>query len=374
MDLSLPHDIGLQLRDTNAEKIERFENILPRVHFLDVEVDLPMIKGLVQRKERFKRLKSARIDFTSTPYEEPPILDCLAPVTSLDLSCSFFPWTGDGTPYGLLRSVDSHWPNLTTFHGDRLPANFLRRILFSAPLLRAVTMHDTNNASSDWSTVSPAPTCHVNLRHLSLTCPIYDSLPDDVLEHLHLPGLKSLHVEYGLSPKPFLSFLRDTHGSLVELSLKQSLAKLDDQRAMYTLCPALKTFLSWVEPDDLGMLVVSSQSKLCPTLRHLTLHDFDVDSARALADICASRGLAPFSTPDCSSGSFQLDRITVYMELDNVSLFRQHCLGGNENYDNPPLDTGFLLLDTVRLSLSYDHSTDFYTTTLRHPWTFPIKP
>ena len=87
------------------------------------------------------------------------------------------------------------------------------------------------------------------------------------------------------------------------------------------------------EPHDLRMLAVSSQSKLCPILRHLTLHEFvlpDANSADAFAGICASRGLAPFSTPDCSAGSFQLDRIALYL----------------------PWDPGFLLLDTVRLSLS----------------------
>ena len=103
------------------------------------------------------------------------------------------------------------------------------------------------------------------------------------------------------------------------------------------------------------MLAVSSQSKLCPDLR-LTLHEFclpDADSADAFAGICASRGLAPFSTPDCSAGSFQLDRITLYMYTpDTVSLFRQHCLGDNESYSNLPWDPGLPLLDTVRLSLS----------------------
>ena len=157
-ELSFPHDIELRLLgDTNAEKIERFENILPRVHSLDVDVDLPMIKGLVQRKEHFKRLKSAKISFTSNSFEEPPILDFITPVTSLTLSCRR---SSDPTSYAVLRSVDSHWPNLTTFHGDRLPSIFLRKIIFAAPLLQAVTMHDPRNTSFDSNTAQTLDVWH----------------------------------------------------------------------------------------------------------------------------------------------------------------------------------------------------------------------
>ena len=354
--LSFPHDIELRIWHTNAKGIEQLEEILPRVHSLDVRVDLPMIKGLVQMKESFKRLKSATIHFTLNCSDEPPTLDFLTPVTSLNVSCSN-PLAGwERNPYMFLRSVYFHWPNLTTFHGEQLPATFLHRILFAAPLLQEVTMHNPKDTTSfDSSTASLAPTskvCHADLKYLSLTCGRNSSLPDDILKHLHLPGLKKLHVEH--APQSFLSCLQETHGSLVELSLGEPLGTLDDRREMYTLCPALKTFtLDYAVPEDIGILVMSPQSKLCPTLRHLTLHNFvlpDADSARVFEDICSSRGLVPFSTPNSPEGLFQLDRITAYMDdPDTVCLFRQRCLlGDNDNLVLP----WFLLLDPVRLSFS----------------------
>ena len=366
MELSLPHDIMLRIRHTqaNADKIERFENILPRVHFLDVDVDPPMIRGLVQRKESFKRLKSAMIFFTSNSSEEPPTLDFLAPVTSLDLSCHSS-WSG----VTLLRSVDFHWPNLTTFHGNHLPATFLRRILFAAPLLRAVTMHDTKGPSVNSSTASPAPTCHVNLRHLSLTYEEPHSIPYDLLRHLRLPGLKTLHVTYqDISPEPFLSFLRETNGSLVELNLEEPLGTLDDQREMYALCPALETLILYgAQVKNLDILAVSPQSKLCPALRHLMLHDFDVsetDDARVFEDFCSSRGLTPFTIPNSPAGPFQLDRITVYPRY--VPSFCEHYFQMVEKFHVLYLvDFVFTLRDTVCLSLSI-HILPTFTFTFRY--------
>ena len=325
IELSFPHDIELRLRDTNAEKIERFENIFPRVHRLEVQLDLPMIKGFVQRKESFKRLKSLAIYFKSGPSEDLPTLDFLTPVISLSLSCHDF-YRKRGDLSAPLRPIDCHWPKLTTFHGDFLPASFLRRILFAAPLLREVTMEDVKDIPFDSSTASPASICHTNIECLSLTCDIVTCLSRELLQRLHLPGLKNLHVEYTiLSPETFLSFLRETHGSLVKLTLKEPLGTLDNQREMYTLCPALNTFtLSHAASENLDILVVSPQSKLCPALRHLTLRDLvlhDDESARVLEDFCSSRGLTPFNSP---AALCQLDRITVYPTP--VYLFHQHCL------------------------------------------------
>ena len=335
-ELSFPHDIKLCLRGINAETIQRFENILPRVYLLDVHVDLPMIKGLIQRKESFKRLKSAIIYFTSNSPEEPPTLDFLSSVTSLCLSCRDLRLPlgrNSRTLHALLRSADCYWPNLTKFCGDRLPPTFLRRILFAAPLLRVVTMNDFRQLSLDSGTASSV--WHANLKYLSLTCESFHSyLPCKVFQYLHLPGLENLHVEYKVqSPENFLSFLRETHGSLVKLTLNEPLQTLDDQREMYTLCPALKTFtlVGRAKPQNLGILVMSP--KLCPTLCHLTLHDLvlrDDDDARILESFCSSRGLVPFSTPPIPpAGLSQLDSITLYPK--SVSL---HCRRvDRENYN-----------------------------------------
>ena len=351
-ELSFPHTVMLRLRETNAEKIERFENILPRVDLLDVHVDLPMIKGLVERKESFKALKAAIISFTSNSSEEPPTLDFLNPVTSLTLSCRHLQRRRDDpTPYAVLRSVDSHLPNLTTFHGDQLPSSFLRRILFAAPLLRNVVMQDLKHTSSDSNTAGPTPTsnvCHVNLRYLAFITPSSDTIPHAAFQHLQLPRLKNLRVEHkAVSPELFLSFLRETHRSLVKLTLKEPLGTLDNQREMYTLCPALKTFrLDNAKAENLRILAMSPQSKLCPALRYLTLHDFSLlgdDEARVFEDFCSSRGLAPFKAPDCPADSSQLDHITVYPK--SIHLFRQYCL----RVDNGSFDHLFI---AVRLSLS----------------------
>ena len=358
-ELSFPHGITLRLRETHARDIEWFEDILPHVHSLDVHVDLPMIKGLVQRKENLKRLKSAIITFTSNSSEEPPTLDFLSPVTSLTLSCRYPHRRDDPTPYRFLRSVDSHLPNLTTFHGACLPSTFLRRILFAAPLLREATMHNPKDTSFNSGTPHLAPTsnvCHASLRNLSLTCLRTNSLPDDVLKHLQLPGLKKLHVDY--PPESFLSFLRETRGSLVELSLEEPPATLDNQREMYTLCPALKTFtLGYAIPENLDILAVSPQSNLCPALRHLTFHDFALandDDARVFEDFCSSRGLAPFSTPNSPTRSFQLDRITFYMDDPDAVSFFPHCLRVDKtSYDKLPSPHLWSIhCDSVRLSLS----------------------
>jgi len=352
-ELSFPHGIALCLRQKNAENIERFEDILPHVHSLDVHVDLPMIKGLVQRKGNFKRLKSAIITFTSNSSEEPPILDFLSPVTSLTLSCRHFP-RRDQTPYVVLRSVDSHLPNLTTFHGVFLPSTFLRRILFAAPLLREVTMHDTMYSPLD-STAPTSDVYHANLKYLSLTCPGSD--PRDLFQHLHLPGLENLHMEHeAVSQEPFLSFLQGTRGSLVELSLKGPLGTLDNQREMYKLCPALNTLtLGDARLENVGILAVSPQSKLCPALRHLRLHDFALlndDDARVFGDFCSSRGLAPFTTPNPRAESFQLDRIAVY--TDDPYMFCQQFLHVDSLSHSifNSFRSAFLHRDTVRLSLT----------------------
>jgi len=354
-ELSFPHGITLRLRETHARDIEWFEDILPHVHSLDVHGNLQMIEDL--GKENFKRMKSAIISFTSNSSEEPPTLDFLSPVTSLPLSCRHLrKRRDDPTPYKFLKSVDSHWPNLTTFHGDRLPATFLRRILFAAPLLREVTMHNAMDFPCD-STAPTSDVCHASLRNLSLRCRGH-SFPDDVLEHLQLPGLKNLHVDK--PPKSFLSFLRETRGSLVELSLEELPATRDNQREMYTLCPALKTFTldGYAIPKNLDILAVSPQSNLCPALRHLTFHDFipfNDDDTRVFEDFCSSRGLAPFSTPNSPAKSFQLDRITCYMhEPFIVSLFRQHCLRVDKtSYDKLPSSHLWSIhCDSVRLSLS----------------------
>ena len=350
-ELSFPHNVKLCLRETNAEKIERFEDILPRVHLLDVHVDLPMIKGLVERKESFKALKTAIISFTSNSSEEPPTLDFLTPVTSLNLSCrNLQRRRNDPTPYAVLRSVDSHLPNLTTFHGDQLPPSFLCRILLAAPLLRHVVMQDLKHTPSD--TAGHAPTSnvrHINLRYLAFNSPTPDTIPHALFQHLQLPGLKTLHVQHkAVPPELFLSFLRETRGSLVNLTLEEPLGTLDNQREMYTLCPALNTFiLGNAEPKNLGILTMSPQSNLCPALRYLTLRDFtlvDADDARVLEDFCSSRGLAPFKTPDCPANSSQLDNITVYPK-SSLLFFRQHCL----RVDNRSFDCMFI---SVRLSLS----------------------
>ena len=354
-ELSLPYDIKLRIRDIDAEKIERFENILPRVHALDVHLNLPMIKGLVQRKESFKHLKSATIFFTSNSSEEPPTLDFLTPVTSLTLSCRHLQRTRDDPdPYALLRSVHSHWPNLTTFHGDRLPPSFLRGILFAAPFLQNVTLQDVRYTSFDANTASPPATsdvCHVNLRYLGLigSNPRFGSIVYRALfQRLHLPGLQYLHIGHtALSPASFLSFLHETHGSLERLTLKEPLGTLDNQREMYRLCPALRIFsLSNAKPENLGILAISPQSKLCLNLRYLILRDFTLVCAggtRVIEDFCSSRGLAPFNISNHPANSSQLECITIYP--GSVFSFRRHCL----RIDNEDFDPLFV---TVCFSLS----------------------
>ena len=350
MELSFPHDIELRLQDGNATKIEQFENVLPRVHSLIVHADLSMIKGLVQKGESFRHLKSVTVVFISSSSEEPPTLDFLTPVTSLTLSCCYLQTRRDDpTLYALLRAVDSHWPNLTSFLGDYLPATFLRKILFAAPLLRKVRMFHIGKGDS--STAGPAPSdlYHVNLKYLILTCRSSQSIPRDLFQHLHLPGLKTLYVEHvALSPEPFLSFLRETCFSVVNLRLKAPFGTLDDQRKMYTLCPALKIFtLSDAEPKNLGILAMPPQSDLCPALRRLTLHNFALGAAnaRVFQDFCSSRGPAPING---ATDSFRLDCITVYPK--SVALFRQHCL--HEDDDILHLLGPQFTHDTVRHSLS----------------------
>jgi len=147
------------------------------------------------------------------------------------------------------------------------------------------------------------------------------SFPDALSRHLHLPGLQNLYVEHVVrSPEPLLSFLQETQGSLVSLSLNSkylNFGGLGTLNRMYTLCPALKSLiLDNTGPEDLASLTLSPHSKLWPALRRLILRNFtlvNADSACVIEDFCSSRGLAPFKTPNSPADSCQLDCITVYM-------------------------------------------------------------
>ena len=113
-ELSFPHDIELCLRGTTAKEIGQFE-ILPLVHL--------MIKALVQR-----RASNASESFCRT-------------TDSRLLNSSHFPrlsyrlqWDHP-IDYAFLRSVASHWLNMTIFHGGRyLPSQNLTAALHRPPI------------------------------------------------------------------------------------------------------------------------------------------------------------------------------------------------------------------------------------------------
>jgi len=364
VELSFPHDLNLRLRDPKDKdnKIQPFKDILPRIHSLDVhQANLPLIKALVQRRESFKRLNTANIAFSTTSsYKRPPRLDFLAKVTCLTLS---FSWdeiddeeevVNNPTRYALLRSVDFQWPNLTTFRGALLPNFYLRTILFAAPLLQRVTMHDLIDVSFE-PTTPPAPSSvvrHTNLKDLQLTAQTFDSLSRQTLHHLQLPGLQYLHIEHrGIDDGIIVSVLEQTQDSVLKLYLGASLWQSERPRA-FSLCPLLEELtLCFATADDLEDLTISSDSRLCPTLRRLSLPDFLIESddeAHTVQEFLVSRGLVPFNTSHIPHDCHQLESVSVSLaSSQSVSIFQRHFL----NVDTS-LQTIQRFMETVGLRLS----------------------
>src|SRR6266545_4589968 len=58
MERSFPLSVSLRLYGTKAENIRHIENVLPRIHSLNVRINPAMLKALIQRRESFKQLKS----------------------------------------------------------------------------------------------------------------------------------------------------------------------------------------------------------------------------------------------------------------------------------------------------------------------------
>lgn len=344
MNLSFPYFVRLHLRDTTAETIQHFQHVLHRIHSLDVRVNLSMMKALLQRKESFKHLKSAEISFDfANSSDGPPNLDFLATVTSLTLSCpssSELEGIDYPNPYALLRSVDFQWSNLTSFCGENLPTTYLRKVISAAPLLQKVTMHDVRDTYFDSSTADPVPTSiiyHTNLKDLRLTTDWSWYIPRETLQYLRLPGLQSFHIEHaGVHSAPLLSIIEHTHGSLLKLHLGEPLES-KYKWTLYSLCPHLEElFLCYADAEDLKTLTISSDSRLCPALRCLSLPDFtldDDDKVHILQEFLFSRGLVPFTgcrfPPDCR----QLESVTILMDAedrDTMSDFHRYCLKVND--------------------------------------------
>ena len=332
MKLSFPHNVRLRLFDTNAEKIQHFETILSRIDTLDVRVNLPMIEALVQRKESFNRLKSASISFDmGTPSQAPPRLDFLAEVNFLHLHYDPSDPAGDTTPYALLRSVDLQWPNLTTFSGIYIPIIYLRKLLFSAPLLQNVIMLRVDTDFVDSATTSPAPTS--NLHHTNLKELTIDGFPScHQLNYLYLPKLQYLHLascESGYTE--VLTFLEQTQGSLLTLYLGRPLDQPADKKTLYSLCPHLEELtLSHGGAEDLKSLTITTGSRLCPALRRLSLPGFTLDDdvgAQILQEVLSSRGLVPFDAPGFPPDCRQLECVKVSTSNSNtISILRRICL------------------------------------------------
>src|SRR6266704_2750466 len=70
---SFPHDLSLHLCGSEAKrKLQPFDNILPRVHSLNVQqANLHLIKALDRRRESFKRLNTAEISFSTSSFRPP---------------------------------------------------------------------------------------------------------------------------------------------------------------------------------------------------------------------------------------------------------------------------------------------------------------
>ena len=357
-ELSSPHDLSLYLRDpkANLENIQLFENILPRVRSLDVhQANLRCIKALVQRRKSFdsERLNAAKISFAaSNSSKRPPKLHFLAKVTSLALSCS---WGEDDDPtrYTLLRSVDFQWPNLTTFCGDFLPHFYFRKILFAAPLLQKVTMHELINVSFE-PTTPPAPSSvvhHTNLKDLRLTTEYFNPL-FEILHHLHIPGLQYLHIEYDEVDQEIISsVLEQTQGSILKLYLWEPW-----QLRASSLCPLLEELtLCYATAEHLQKLTISSDFRPCPALRRLSLPDFllhDDDEAHILQEFLVSRGLVPLNAPYFPPDCRQLESVSVSL-VQNDTIFRRCCL----KVDFTMLRTikDFMPIVGLRLSVSVLH-------------------
>ena len=375
-ELSFPHDLNLHLHDPKARhnKIHHFENILPRVRSLDIQhANLPLIKALAQRRESFKRLNTANITFSiASSSKRPPRLDFLSKVTCVTLSSS---WdeiddevqgdVNDPTWYTLLRSVDFHWPNLTTFHGDLLPDFYLRKILFAAPLLQKVTMHDLISVSFELTT-TPAPSAvvrHTNLKDLQLTMENSFYLSRQTLLHLHLPGLHHLQVEHGDTDQDiFASFLEQTQGSVLKLDL----AGTWPLSGAFSLCPHLEELtLCFATADDVKSLTISSNSRPLSTLRCLSLHGLiliEDDEGHVLQEFLVSRGLVPFNAPHSPRNCRQLESVLLSLDCPQSELiFQRHCL----KMDDTTLQTIRGLMDIVGLWFSTDptlltHVSDFF--------------
>lgn len=340
MKLSFPLNVHLRMRDTNPEKIQYFENVLPRIDQLDFRANLSMIEAFVERKQSFNRLKSASISFdVGSPSQALPRLDFLAEVNSLFLHYDPSDPTGDTTPYALLRSVDLHWPNLTEFTGLHLPIIYLRKFLFSAPLLQHITMIGTS-APVDSVTADPADPAPTSiLRHTNLTALIIDGFPSyhHQLNCLYLPRLRYLHLgscESGYAE--VLSFFEQTQGSLLILSLMRPLRLSEHQRTLYSLCPHLDELtLTYAGAEDLKNLTITTGFRPCPALRHLVIRSLTLDddiSAQILQEFLCSRGSAPFNAPGFPPGCSQLDSISVRTSNSNtISIFRRICLKIDDN-------------------------------------------
>ena len=332
MKLSFPYNLHLRIRDTNSEKIQHFENILPRIDSLSFYANLPMIEALAQRKQSFNHLKYAGISFDmGTSSQVPPRLDFLAEVNTLHLCYHPLDLASDTTPYALLRSVDLQ---LTTFGGLNLPIIYLQKFLSAAPLLQKVTMaHLHDGTTIDSVITGPPPTSilrHTNLKILIL---ISDGFPSyHELNYLCLPKLQRLYLgscESGYTA--VLPFFAQTQGSILKLHLTKQLDLPGHQRTWYSLCPHVEELsLSYAGAEDLKNLTITTGSRLCPALRHLSMPGFTLDDdtgAQILEEFLSSRGLVPFSAlefpPDCR----RLESVEICTSDDNtLSIFQRMCL------------------------------------------------
>ena len=341
---SLPHKVHLYIYGCDATKIQHFETVFPRVGSLNVDVDsFPVMEALVQKQENFKHLTYATIGFGyEIPSEGSLTLGFLSQVTSFDLigiPDTFAVAAEDATPYAFLTSVDFQLPNLTSFTGHDLPPSFLRRILSVAPRLQKATMCNFVDIPVDWIIPDPAPTSvirHTNLKELSLAATYLNSFLQQMLPNLHLTGLASLRMELNDSdPDVLLPVLEQTQGSLRTLYLKKPLDQSGHQRTLYSLCPHLEELtLCHARADDLRSLIISTNSRPCPSLCRLSLLNFnlnDVVDAQILQEVLTSRGLVAFNPPLFPPDCRQLESITVSMvDQESISLFQHHFLKVDE--------------------------------------------
>jgi len=238
--------------------------------------------------------------------------------------------------WACLKTLNSSWPSLTSFHAHLIPEDFVLSVIVHAPLLREV--HFVGGISFHRESIIDStqltPILHERLDTLIMKPNIRgDSsgeaiLPDIIFLSLRLPCLRELRIAYGAlsNDDSFLNFIRETRESLVVLELRHVPLRALAHRDVLRLCPRLeKLKIMKARNLDLQALYLEadgSRPPICPLLKHLSLSLLfaDVEDLKRMAN---SRIFRP-SNSEASNNNLTPFSITVTVNEGHRDLF---CCG-----------------------------------------------